>query len=216
MKSFILSLMIGSSLFGYEVSMEKEFEKKIIPDILSVNIKISTTKKNLEQVITRLGEFSNNLKNVEGVTLKDRSFTTSTLHKYKNNKPIKIGYVGYKSYQIVSKNEKKLQTFLQQIQADEKSDIDFSFSSGSWQIDKKQKEKIKEQISIEAIKWAKKYAKNLSKTVDDRCKLETIILTENRKNDIVPVTFKAMKNYPLPKKEEQTVSIFSYFKYRCK
>ena len=220
MKKIIISIAFVSTLFGYEVEMQKRFTKEIMPNKLTAVVSISTQQKTLEDVLTKLEAYSKFIKSQKDVDISDNGFHTSPDYRYDKNKRTKIGYRGSINYKVTSNDKKSIESFLNLLSHEEKEGIDLYLSSRKWSIDPKDLQNVKETLQIEAIEWAKKYAKKLSKKLDDRCKIEKITLGNvSGVNPYRVMSARAdsqSKELPLAEKTKQKITLRAQIQYKCK
>ena len=222
MKKFLLASLLGVSVvYGFEISMNKEFVKELKPNSLSISVRISTTQKTTKDVLDKLSGYSDFIKSFKDIDIKGGNFSTYPNYKYYNHERKKIGYKGSINYQISSQDETKLKNFISMLTAKNiENDVDLSIGSGSWQVDQKSIKKEKEDLKFKAINWAENYAVNLSEKTGKKCILKSMDFSSDRYYP--PVVYAEAKaardqdNIPMPNKSMQKIEISSKIKFECK
>jgi len=214
MKKIVLALSIATALFGYDVIMDKTFIKEVIPSKQSVRVTITVKDKTLNGVLKKLEEYKKYMDSLKNVNIKSNGFHTLNDYNYQNNKRIKIGYKGFSNYTVSSDKQKNLEDFIEKF-AKDKNTGEISLSSMQWSLSEKKKEQTIDELKIDAIKWAKKYEKTLSKELDSQCKLEEINLIQNRGISIMRAPKTLNSNLPFSEKEKKIIKIKPKLKYEC-
>ncbi len=219
MRVFVLAVMMGVMVFGYDVVLQKNFTKEVIPKRLSVRLNVTTDAKVLQEVMQTLDTFTKSVTNFKGVKVVQNGFNTAPQYSYKNNMRKKAGYRGSVNFDVSSEKKENLEAFINHINTIQNKNLDIYLSSKKWNIDSKTKEQTKQELSIEAIKWAKHYAETLSHKLDDRCKLKKVDFVKGVCT--VPVKIAqgdtvTKKEIPLAKKEKRIISINAILKYECR
>ena len=214
MKKIIFALLVACTLFGYDVIMDKSFTKEVIPSKQSVRVNITLKDTTLNGVLKKLEKYKKYMDSLKNVNVKSNGFHTLPNYRYQNNKRLKVGYKGFSNYTVSSDRQKNLEIFIDKL-AKDKNTGEISLSSMQWSLSDKKKEQAIDELKIDAIKWAKKYEKILSKELNSQCKLEEINLIQNRGISIMRVSKTLNSNLPFSKKEKKQIKIKSKLKYEC-
>ena len=131
MKKFLFASLLGVSvIYGFEISMNKEFVKELKPNSLSISVRISTTQKTTKSVLDKLSNYSDFIKSFKDLDIKGGTFETYPNYVYYNHERKKTGYRGSINYDISSKTESKLKNFISMLTAKNiEKDVDLSIGS---------------------------------------------------------------------------------------
>ncbi|HIO90529.1 MAG TPA: DUF541 domain-containing protein [Campylobacterales bacterium] len=223
MKKILLSGLVVSGLFGFEIKMSHEFSSSLNPTKLAVNVNIMSVQKTSTDVLNTLTIFSDFIKSYKDLSVKGGNFHTSANYKYINNKRVKIGYKGSIAYNIKSSSSEKLTSFITSLSAKSEAskDIDISISSSSWQVDKADILKSKDDLKMKAIKWATNYKEDLSAKLGLECSIKSIDFNKfNYSNPPIIYEARAMdkssNSMPVPQKDSRDMKINPRFEFECK
>ncbi len=225
MKKILTLALIFTSLNAYEIKFEKSFAKSIEPNVLSTQVRIESEMKKEIEVKNDLDKFGEFFKNLENIKLKQGSLSISPNYKYNKDKAECVGYFGTLTYQIKTKNAKDMNDFVANFLAfKEKTnpDIKTELSRIHWEIGKKPYEKAVGELRLEALLWAKDYAKELQNALNAKCELKEAAFHENpqyfTRNNVQTFAKKKFSSlqhtYLLKSKEE--ISISPKFVIKCK
>lgn len=223
MKKIILSGLVVSGLFGFDIKMSQEFSSSLNPTKLAISVNIMTIQKTSTDTLNTLTIFSDFIKSYKELTVKGGSFHTSANYKYINKKRVKIGYRGNISYNIKSSSSDKLTAFVTALSAKGgvSKDVDIGISSSSWQVDKADIQKSRDDLKMKAIKWATNYKEELSAKLGLECNIKGIDF--NKFNYVSPPMMyaeSAMKkdanSMPVPQKDSKDMKINPRFEFECK
>ena len=222
MKKVFLPIMMATTIFGFEITMSKSFEKKIKPDTLTISVSISTTRQNSKDVLDKLSSYSDFIKTFKDLKIKGGVFNTHPKYRYSNSSSKMIGYVGSINYQVTCKNKQKLKNFLSMLTAKNMDkDVELSIGSGSWKVDQKSIKVFKDELRFEALSWADEYAKKLSQKTGKSCEIKSVNFNRTNYNR-AKVFYEAKeisvadKSIPMPTKSIQKIKIESNFSFECK
>ncbi|MDY0194624.1 MAG: SIMPL domain-containing protein [Sulfurovaceae bacterium] len=218
---FLLIFIITFVIAQTEITFSKTFIKKIKPDTLSTSINITSQKLSQEQTIERLTKISDFVDASKHLDIKGGTYSVNPHMVYDNGKSYQDGYDGSISYTVLSKNPQELNKFIRDIQRlGDKEKLMVSISSVSWQISEEQQAKQgdSDSLRLDAILWAKQYAKSLSLKIGKSCKVSRIdfhsnqsVFSENRK-----VLTISSDSAPIPAQDEQTMQIIPSFTLVCR
>lgn len=221
MKKIVLtSVLLGSFLFGFEISMSKEFVKELTPDKLGIEVRISAVRKNLNDVLNVLSDYSMFVKSFKDLKIRGGEFNTHPKYRYSNNKSKMVGYTGMMFFNIDSKDEEKLKNFITMLTAkDSDNSVELSISSKSWYLSSDDIKKEQDELRFEAINWAEEYSKKLSSKTMKECKVKSIDFDRN--DYTPPIVYRETKvasdeSIAMPKKNLQKISLYAKFKFECK
>ncbi len=222
MKIFILFSILLMELFSYQIEMEHSFEREIAPKEFGVNISISTKADDLQTVLNKLTDYSDFIKSFksDNLLIQGGTFNTSPNYIYKNNHKIKSGYIGNIHFKINSKNSKEVDDLISMVNAKNTfHEVEISISSNSFEIDKEESEKIKEELKLDAINWSKNFAKKLSNKLDEVCFVKNINF--NYQDFYTPSMYQNIKiniqiSVPKPIKKRKKVTLYANFLFECK
>ena len=219
MKKIILLILAVSFMFGYEITMSKTFIVEVVPNNLSIFVNIRAEGKTMQDTLHKLKNYNNFIKSFRKLKIKNGKFNTQPKYKMVDNKRIKSGYTGSIYYQIVSKNPKRLQRFISQLSAKSTmDDVDIYISSSVWRPSKKKLQMVKDNLTIQAIKWGKQYARELSRKVHNRCGVSKIDFDGSLFPSKPPLYKRAntLTLAPIPKKTNKELSVTVNYKFECK
>ncbi|RXJ86891.1 SIMPL domain-containing protein [Arcobacter sp. CECT 8985] len=206
MKKLILSTVVASlPLFAYEVHFNKTFKDSLEPNILATKISVQIKAKSESIASNRLEKFNDFIKKSNDIKKSNGSFYVRSNFIYDENKTKQDGYVGRLSYDISSKDSKKITSFIKKfLSIKEDKSTSVNISNLSWKIDENISNEKIEKMRLDAIKWAVNYSNNLSNDLKKECKVKNIdinsyynpnvyrastklILKENISNDAIPI-----------------------------
>jgi len=223
MKKIMLASLLVSGLFGFDIKMSQEFEISLNPTKLAISVNIMTVQKTSTDTLNTLTVFSDFIKSYKELTVKGGNFNTSANYRYINKKRVKIGYRGSIAYNIKSSSSDKLTAFISSLSAKSgaNENVDISISSSSWQVDKADIQKSKDDLKMKAIKWATNYKEELSAKLGLECNIKGIDF--NKFNYVNPPIMypesamrKDLNSMPVPQKDKQNMKINPRFEFECK
>lgn len=210
MKKIFLLMCLPFCLFSFEIDFSKDFQKKVVPDVLKANIDIEIFKYNDNRVNKIAENFNLLLKNNSKIIVKNSSYSLNPRYIYVKNEQKFVGYKGYLSIQIEGSKAELINEFILRLIALknklDKNSIKFNIRNISWDISKKKKEVLTNELRLKAIEWGLNYTTELSNRLQCDCKIKVInidnlrtfypkysnsLRTENiesfEENDITPV-----------------------------
>ncbi len=212
-------------LFSYEINFNKAFSKKVSPDLLTTYVNINISKIDESDANKEIEKFNDFIKDYDDVSAKDGTYNLSPRYKYVNKKQIFTGYVGSLRYKIESQNAKKLNRFISKLlEVKEKinsEDVKLNISNISWVISSELYNKSVDDLRIETIIWANKYANTLSAKISKNCAVEKININSiNRRNlvysrEIMATSSKVAADIS-PQNNDEDITINPNFVLECK
>jgi len=235
-----LIALSGILFFGFgmgsnksELIFSKTFETKIKPDTLSSQINISIRRFSQDETVSRLTKFSDFIEKQKDLKIEGGTFSVNPNMIYHEGNETQDGYLGNIGYSISSKDPKKLNKFLREIQRlDIDSSVAVSIQSVTWQLSDIQKVGKSDELRLQAFKWADEYATDLSSKLGKKCEIKKVIISSS--NGIEPmylreremessmiveenVTVEANEiTAPTPTNEAQSLSISPSFAMECR
>jgi len=218
---FVLIFIITFAAAQTEITFSKTFVKKIKPDTLSTSINIRSQKLSQEETIQRLTKISDFADASKYLDIKGGIYSINPHMVYDNGKSYQDGYDGSISYSVSSKDPKELNKFIRDIQRlGDKEKLMVSIASVSWQMSEEQQAKQgdSDSLRLDAILWAREYAKSLSSKIGKGCKVLRIdfrssqtVFSESSKMLTV-----SSNNAPIPVQDEQIIQITPSFTLVCR
>ncbi len=224
MKHILILTLALVTLNAYEIRFDKSFEKSILPDVLSTQISIESDKEKETEVKNELDKFGEFFKSLKHIKLKHGNFSINPKYAYEKDKAKCIGYYGTLNYKVKAKTAKDMNEFIKNfLDFKEKTNpkIKTKLSHIHWEIGKKPYQEAVENLRIEALLWANKYAKKLSATLKSTCRLKKAIFSKaplyQSRNDVrvfAVKKFTSQVNTYLVKSKED-ISINPNFTIEC-
>jgi uncharacterized protein YggE len=233
----LLCATLLSSVNAYEISMDKQFSKKIMPDLLCSKISISNENKEEVKVLKTLSKYGlyfEELSKKYPQEIKGGKYSVTPKYLYKTKGREFIGFSGYVTYNICfnafdsqnNKTDKSLTQSLDNIikgtyelKNDQKTHI--SVMSGGWQVAPETYTALEDELKLESIKWANAYAGEISKSVNKKCEVSAVNISQHSK----PITYRSMQkvnalqedftSVPSPIKSESTIQLNVLYKFIC-
>ncbi len=225
MKKLTLIALATLSLNAYEIKFNKSFEKSIEPNILSTEVSIESEKQKEIEVKKDLDSFGDFFKNLPKLKLKHARMSINPKYAYEKDKARCIGYYGTLSYEVKAKNAKDMNDFIANfLRFKEKVNpkIKTNLSHIQWEIGKSRYQNAVGTLRIKALLWGKSYAKELSKTLKNKCSLKQAIFNDSpiyqARNNVMAYNSKkfgsATNTYLIKSKE--AININPNFVFECK
>lgn len=213
-------LLLPFSLYSYEVNFDKTFSKDLKVEILSNEFSVELESNSEKEVLKILTSFSKEIKEYEKINNEFKSLTIRPNYKYRANKtPKLLSYNGTLKYDISSTSAKDFNNFISKmVKVKDHRNVSLLISNLSWKVKNSTKEKEKDKLRVESIKWIKSYSKILSLELDSQCSLKSININ-SVKNIKTKVNIDASKKYKkiLPAKHNSTnIAIDAYYILDCK
>lgn len=176
--TFLIALLLPSSLFSYEISFNKKFTKSVTPDFLSTNINVTIENKSEKFINKHIEKFNEYIKNNNLVEKNQGSFTLSPKYNYFKNTQKFVGYVGSLRYTVKSKNAKNINEFINDLIDIEnkfaKDNVKLRISNVSWTTSNKLLNESLDVLRIEAMTWIEAYAQSLKNVLSKNCIVKNI------------------------------------------
>jgi len=220
MKKIILILLSPFVLFATQINFDKTFYKNVTADKLSTNITIKVTRQNQNEINPILNKYNDIIKNDKKVSKKRGNFSIAPKYIYKNNISRIVAYNGNLSYEVSSFSYEDINEFITSI-LDEKDERDLSIviSSLSWKVSDKLKEKLNNDLRLEAITWSSKYANTLSNETSSNCKVNEININQNsysRPRAMMSRALSSDSNVAIPQQSKNKISLSANYNMECK
>lgn len=181
LKFLLVSSLMVSSLFSYEIKFSKDFSKSIKQDLLVANVSIKVQKEDEVYVNGAVSRFAEFITSFSGDIEKNNSkYSVYPRYAYVNGEAILKSYNGNLEYEFRSKDEESLNELLKQITLlkDGQDEI-INIKNLSWKVDEKEYSDTFDELRIDAISWIKDYQKVLSKKINSTCKINNITFDTN-------------------------------------
>ncbi len=221
-KSFLI-FILPFSLFSYDLSFHKTFEKNLIPDILSSNISITIESKDESDISNRLNIFNETISDIDNVKKSLGNLNIRPNYRYNSNSPKIIGYIGKLSYHVESKSTKNISDFINIItKLKENRDTSILINGLSWKVQTKTYNKNIDSLRLKSIKWIEKHSLFLSKQLHINCEVKKITINEPRpfsnyyrsNNSPIAMSLKS-SSVPIPQVNEQKITLNTSFLLEC-
>jgi predicted secreted protein len=174
-KLFVLVLLV-SWVFGYELNFDRQFTKEVTKDKMRVNIYISTDNQTKHGLLNEMKAVLKFIK--DDKTVKQTNYSQTTFPKYEYGIFLKnrqfSGYEGRVSFSVSSKDEKKIQNYIEKIINFNKTKLKISLSRLGWVVSQKQQKAVKDQLILDTVIWAKRQLKVLKNKTNSNCKIAKI------------------------------------------
>ena len=237
MKKIPLLLLIASVGFSSQISMNKKFSTKLVPDRLCTNLSISTTNdKETEafSVLSKYGKYFSELDEKYPDTIKGGNYSVNPKYAYENNKRVFKGYGGYVSYTIcksihkTKQPAKDIDNIIKDVyKLKEKKPTQISARSGGWQVSPVYYTKAEDELKLKSIIWGEKYSKVIASNINKKCETKNININNHsnyvpyRKNRSYGVSNMKMTSAsadvaPAPIKSDEIINLNVSYTYECK
>jgi len=217
----ILLISAPILLFSSQINFDKVFYKKVTADLLSTNVTIIVTRKIQNDINPILNKYNDIILNEKKVSKQRGNFSISPKYIYKNNISTLVGYNGNLSYTISSPSYEYVNAFLSTLleEKDERN-LSITISALNWKISDELKEKTNNDLRLESILWASKYAKTLEQKTMSKCLVKEINI--NQKNNYIqgkPMMVRNMSsnsNIAIPQQSNNKISLTVNYRMECK
>lgn len=227
MRKILTIIILPFVLFGFDISFNKKFEKKISPDKLSTNIIITVVKEDESEITPLLNSFNKLISNYDEVEKRAGEFSIKPKYKYDKGQSSIVGYNGILSYTIYSTDSKEMNEFIRLLlDLKDNEDISISISGLNWIVSQSKKSVVVEELRLESIIWAKEYVSTISKKIESTCKIKEINISSRK--DLNPLYRSGRaevmmmsktthdSNIPIPKATKNRLTINPYYVLECK
>ena len=219
-------LLIPFILFGFDINFNKKFEKQIAPDKLSTHITVTVVKDVESEITKELDSFNKLISRNDDIEKRAGEFSVRPKYRYHKGESTLIGYNGTLRYTILSDNSKDMNKFIKSLLSlKDDEEISVSVSSLNWIISNSKKSELTEVLRLQSIKWAKKYARDISKELNNNCIIKNIhisprginpIYRNSRSNVMMLSSAKQESNIPVPQANKNSISINPHYILECK
>ena len=226
MKRLLIGLLALTSMYASDITFTKKFEKKVLPDTLSLQFSINVNKPYEKLVIAKLNYYYKNIIKDSKLKIEGGNFNVNPNYRYHNNKRILDGYRGSVSYVVKSKSKDKIDSFLKTLyDTKEEPMVNISVGNIRWIVDDTQFASISDGLRAEAIIWGYGYIKELSSLTSSECSLETLNINAPHFTPRPPVRHMMAKGVammedasfaPTPQQTNTPFSINPTFVMECK
>ncbi|OQX74941.1 MAG: hypothetical protein B6D59_00680 [Campylobacteraceae bacterium 4484_4] len=220
MKSFFLFSLVAITLHAYTIEFDKTFQTKILPDTLQASISVQVKQTDEKSVIDTLTRYSKFIRNFPDVVKKGGNFNVYPEYNYEHNRRYKTGYSGTISYQIESQDPKKIDAFLEKLQALKRSKTeDINIASVSWIMSEKQLQGKMDKLRLETLLWINNYTKSLSKSLDTSCIIKDVSFIPKHYPTPYPTRTMPIDKAafaPTPQQNPQMIQLHPTFQLECK
>jgi uncharacterized protein YggE len=222
MKIYLSIILLATTAFGLTINFSKSFDVEIKPDTLEANINITAKNKTEKEVVEALGKLSSFIDNDIDIEKKGGSYNVYPEYKYENNHRYKSGYVGNMQYNISSKDADKLNNFLTSLYGQKiNNSEEISVNSVRWVMSKEQKNGKIDKLRLDAIIWANGYAKSLSNSLSQSCKVKSVSFSQTDHyypQPLMRANYEAIadKSAPTPTQDKQKLSLTPTITLECR
>jgi len=221
--TLVVSLLLPSSLFSYEVSFNKKFTKLVTPDLLTTHINITIENESEKFINKHIEKFNEYIKKNNLVEKNHGNFTLSPKYNYFKNTQKFIGYVGNLKYTIKSKNANNLNEFINDlidIENNLKVNVKLRISNVSWVTSSKLYDNSLDTLRIEAMTWIETYADSLKSVLSKDCIVKSININKSNNQFLRDRTMESYSSKRVsniaPVNSSQEIRIEPNFIMECK
>ncbi|RLA75673.1 MAG: hypothetical protein DRG11_00280 [Epsilonproteobacteria bacterium] len=231
MKKLFVLILLTTCVFGYELSFDRQFSKDVIKDEIRVQISISADSQTKQKLLDNMKEVLKFIKNDK--TVKQTNYTQTISPKYEYGFFVKnrqfTGYQGRVSFLASSKDEKKIQNYIEKIIKFNTKELKISLYGLGWVASKKQQSKIKDQLIFDSIMWAKQHIEVLKNKTNSKCKISNIStkqFSNKFRESLEPNSSYSKKRYSdkntlndsivMPSRQLQSIYLNMFYIFECK
>ncbi|HEA84052.1 MAG TPA: DUF541 domain-containing protein [Thermodesulfobacterium geofontis] len=207
---------------GTRVSIILEEEKEIVPDTLSINLRISVLTQKEVEAINIMGEIDKTLK---GLNLEYKGGRYSVYENcwWEKGERKCSGYKGRVEYVFLLKEvsqQNKIFEILNGFKEKYGEKLKFSIYRTDWIVSEKEAKKAEDKLRLLIIERAKEFSETVSKALDKNCDIELIDYQARTPHPLYIYPPRAMEKAtveaPEPKREEKTITVRAEVKLKCK
>uniref|UniRef100_A0A7V5XFF0 DUF541 domain-containing protein n=1 Tax=Thermodesulfobacterium geofontis TaxID=1295609 RepID=A0A7V5XFF0_9BACT len=225
---FIFLILISFKLNAQACEKDKttvfitlEEKKELVPDILSLNLKINVITPKEAEAINIMGGLDKALRNLN-LEYKGGKYSVYENCWWEEGKKRCAGYKGSIGYLFLLKDyfeQNKVFEVLDEFKNKYGEKIKFEVHEPEWIVSEKKQQEIEKELKLKIIDRAKEFSETVSKTLDKNCDIESIdynIEPVYRPYSLAKTIREATIEAPEPKKEEKSVSIRAGIRLICK
>jgi len=226
MRTLLIFIFFSAALFSFEIRLNQTFAKEVMPNEALFNVSIVVHAKSAEEAMQKLREYDEFVRTFTKPHISGGTFNSYPHYVYENKKRILKGYKGSIGYTVRDTDKESIKEFISKLGAKAKNDYtELSVNARDWQIDKKTYKTTKAQLRLDAIAWAKHYAKRIvAEKIAEQCDVKLIDFIKRISYDPymryedAPVAAAATtyaKSVPVPHKERKSIAVDADFIFEC-
>lgn len=212
MRSLIIYMSILTTLFGYELSVSKEFSRTLEPSRMSASFELYMSHKDQKAIQRAFKEAVNGMKEYE--ICSGGSYTIEPRYDYKNSQRIFLGYTGQTAFTCRFESIEEIQEVYELLSS--YKNIELRQNPIAWTAGNAEIRSAREALEFEAVGYAKEYIGIMQSRNIATCKTKKIDISGG--SYIQPGALRAMAARSgafEPTREPIKVDISTHYIFEC-